>query len=110
MDSRLGQRLLKIEEQIDLLSKAESLFLDLDAHKDVLYSELFRKSQGKSIADREAFVYSTDDWKSFAKGLSQAHAEYNKQKRWYELRLKAYDAEHLSYKIEGSVIPRSGAS
>lgn len=109
MDKRLGARLKKIEEQIETLSAVEKDFLNLDAHKDVLFAELFRKSAGKSVADREADVYASQEWRDFSKGLAETQAEFHRQRRWYELRLKAYDGEHITYKVENAAILRQGA-
>lgn len=108
MDKRLGERLKKIEDQIDVLNVAERDFLNLEAQKDVLYAELFRKAEGKSVADKEACVCASQAWRDFARGLAETQAEFHRQRRWYELRLKAYDAEHLTYKIENAAVLRQG--
>ncbi len=106
MDERLRTRLQKIQDQIDVLAKIEGQFLYLKAHKDVLYADLFRLSNEKNVASRDAQVYSSQEWKDFSYGLAKTEAEYSKQRRMYELRLKAYDAEHLSFKIEAPVVKR----
>ena len=108
MDKRLGDRLKKVEDQIEILSAIEKSFLYLDAHKNVLYSELFRKAGGKSVADKEAEVFSSQEWIDFSRGLAETQAEFHRQRRWHELRLKAFDGEYLTYKTEGSAISRQG--
>jgi hypothetical protein len=106
VDSRLNERLEKLADQIDLLKEIESTFLELDAHKKVLYSQLFLKTDGKNIAEREAQVYASADWVNYVNGLIQAESALNHERRRYELKLKAYDAEHLTLKTEVPVIRR----
>lgn len=109
MDRRLEERLEKLSDQIDKLRKVEAVFLELEATKKPLYSQLFLKADGKSVADREAFAYSSDDWRDFAAGLVEAESAFNHERRRYELQLKAYDAEHLTLKTETPIIKRQGA-
>lgn len=109
MDDRLYKRLEKIEASIDQLREVEKKFLALEAHKRPLYSQLFLKAEGKNVAEREAQAYNSPEWRNFAAGLVEAESDYNHERRMYELRLKAYDAEHLTLKTESPVIKRQGA-
>lgn len=109
MDDRLYKRLEKIEESIDNLRKAEREFLQLEAHRKVLAAQLFITAPGKNVAEREAQVYASNDWINFTNGHVRAETDFNHQRRMYELRLKAYDAEHLTLKTETPVIKRQGA-
>lgn len=109
MDARLYKRLKRIEEHLETLWITEKEFLYLDAHKKVLFAELYRSVDGKSVADKEAAAYASDDWRDFIRGLSEKEAQYNAEKRRYELLIKAYDAEHLTLKTEHPVINRQGA-
>lgn len=109
MDDRLFKRLEKIEESISRLRKVEEQFLYLDAHKKVLFSQLFMKAEGKNNAEKEAFAYASQDWVDFVSGLVKAETNFNHERRMYELRLKAYDAEHLTFKNEAPAIKRQGA-
>lgn len=106
MDDRLYKRLEKIEESIDTLRKVEGEFLYLDAHRKVLFSQLFMKAEGKNNAEKEALAYASKDWRDFIEGLVKAETNFNHERRMYELRLKAYDAEHLTLKTETPVIKR----
>lgn len=108
MDDRLKKRLLKIEEQIDILKGAESLFLQLEAHRKVLFSQLFLKAMGKSVAEKEALAYASDEWIDFSKGHAEAESALNHERRWYELRMKAFDSEYITFKLEAPAIKRSG--
>lgn len=110
MDSRLKERLNKIGQRIDQLKKVEKEALFLEAHKKVLYSQLFLKAKGKSIAEREANVYASQDWQEFISGLIEAQTNYNEAKRLYELNQNAYLAEHATYKIEASAIQKGVGS
>lgn len=109
MDDRLYKRLEKIESSIEDLREAERAFLELEANRKVLYSQLFLKAEGKNVAEREAAAYASDDWIKFMAGHVEAESAFNHERRMYELRLKAYDAEHLTFKNEAPVIRRQGA-
>lgn len=109
MDERLFKRLEKIEDSITELREVEKRYLALEATRKPLYSQLFLQAVGKSVADREATAYNSADWRDFAAGLVEAESDLNHARRMYELRLKAYDAEHLTYKNEQPVIRRQGA-
>jgi len=106
MDAILGERLNKIAKQIKALRDLEEGFFRLEAHEKVLFGSLFSKVEGKSIEDRKAAVHSSKPWADFTLGLSIAHAEYLEAKRTYELKLKAFDAEYLTFKIEEQAIRR----
>ena len=108
MDDHLYERLKKIEEQVERLEKIEKQYLYLDAHKKIMFSSLFLEAEGKSVAEREAFVYASDKWKNFIDGAVEAETQYLREKRLLELKLKAYDAAHLTFKVEGAAIKRQG--
>jgi hypothetical protein len=88
------------------MRKAERIFLQLDAHKKVLAAQMFLKADGKNVAEKEAFVYASQDWLNFINSHVDAESSFNHERRMYELRLKAYDAEHLTLKTEAPVIKR----
>jgi hypothetical protein len=106
MDARLDERLISIADQIDELREAERAFLNLEAHRKVLAAQLYLKADGKNVAEKEANVYASQDWRDFMKGHVAAETAYNHERRMYELKLKAYDAEHLTLKTETPVIRR----
>lgn len=106
MDDRLYKRLEKIEHSIEKLREVEKTYLDLEATKKPLYSQLFLAAKGKNVAEKEAEAYDSQDWRDFVSGLVEAESAFNYERRMYELRLKAYDAEHLTLKTETPVIKR----
>lgn len=108
MDDRLYKRLEKIEASIDSLRAVEKLYLMLEANRKPLYSQLFLRAEGKNVAEKEAQAYDSKEWRDFATGLVQAESDFNHERRMYELRLKAYDAEHLTFKNETPAIRRQG--
>jgi hypothetical protein len=108
MDARLNERLEKLADHIDELKDVEGTYLELDAHKKVLFAQLYLKADGKNVAERESQVYASRDWINFANGLVNAETELNHARRRYELKLKAFDAEYLSLKTETPVIRRHG--
>lgn len=106
MDKLLEERLFKISDQIEVLKKVELLFFHFSAHEKVLFASLFSKAKGKSIEDRKSEVYKNDEWIDFSKALSVSNADYLEERRKYELKLKAFDAAYLTYKIENMAIKR----
>ena len=107
-EASLRKRLSDIENHLEVLRAAEEKFLFLDAHKKVLSAQLFLKSEGKSVAEREAIAFASYDWIDFSKGLAEAESKFNHERRMHELLLKKYDAAHLSLKMETPVINRHG--
>lgn len=106
MDQRLLERLKKIDEQIMTMRTAEGNFLYLEAHSKVLFSKLFLATPPKSIEERKALVHASQDWFDFIRAHVDAETEFLAQRRKYELKLKAYDAEHLTLKTEAPAIKR----
>jgi hypothetical protein len=106
MDDRLYKRLEKIEASLESMRKAEKIFLQLDAHKKVLAAAMYLKADGKTVNEKEAQVYASKDWLNFINSHVEAESLFNHERRLYELRLKAYDAEHLTLKTEAPVIKR----
>lgn len=109
MDQRLYDRLEKIEESIKALETVEHRYLTLEANRKPLYSQLFLRAEGRNVAEKEAQAYDSKDWRAFASALVDTESAYNRERRMYELRLKAYDAEHLTFKNEAPAIKRQGA-
>jgi hypothetical protein len=105
-ESRLKKALSRIDKQIERLFLVEHQFLELDGNKKALLAALTIKALGKSHAEREANALASEDWKAFLRGHTQKEAEYNQERRRYELLLKNFDAEYIEYKIESSAIKR----
>lgn len=108
MDSRLKARLIKISAQIEMLYKVESAFLTIDGAKDHQLAVLMASAppSASSEAARASWAKATPEWITFRKTLAQSEAAFHREKHRLELCLKAYDAEHLSFKIEESSIRR----
>ncbi len=109
MDSRLEERLERIQSALERLRESEKIFLTLEANRKAMFSQLFLKAQGKSVAEKEANAYASADWINFMTAHVDAESDFNSDRRLYELRLKAYDAEHLTLKTEAPVIRKQGA-
>ena len=107
MDTRLADRLRKIHEQIERLEDVEELYLNLKASERGKFGLLFMKTQG-TVAEREAQVHTDADWIEFSKALVTAEVQFHKAKRMLDLMHKAYDAEHLSCKVENKTIVKLG--
>lgn len=106
MDSQLEERLKLWHKQIDTLSGIEETYLTLEATEKSLFGKLFLKAEGKSVAEREAVAYSSEDWETFKKALAHSKSRYLTEKRNLELKIKAYEATYLSYKIENEAIKK----
>jgi cysteine sulfinate desulfinase/cysteine desulfurase-like protein len=108
MDARLRAQLKSIEEQIDELKKIDNIYLTLKAAEEPKWSLAFLSSEGKNVEERKARAYVTKDWQAFAKNLANAEAEFHRAKNRLALKMKAFDAEYLTLKIENEGIKRSG--
>lgn len=106
MDSRLKEQLAKIDAHIKKLFYVEHEFLELDGNKKAMLASLTMFANGKSFVEREALALASKDWADFIKAHSMKEAEYNRERRRYELLLKAFDAEYSTMKIESQVIRR----
>lgn len=105
-EASLRKRLSDIENHLEVLRAAEEKYLFLEAHRKVLSAQLFLKAEGKSVAEREAIAFASDDWINFSKGHAEAEVKFNHERRMHELLMKKYDAAHLSLKTEAPVINR----
>lgn len=106
MDPKLHFRLLKIRERIDSLEPLEEKHLTMKASKDAMLAQLSLKAPGKSVAEREMKALASPEWQTYCQGMAKAETDYNRARRELDLQFKAYDAEHLTYKIENSSIQR----
>ena len=107
MESNLERSLKEWERQIDVLKDVELTFLALEAQEKSLEGDLFLKSTGKTIAEKEAQSHASLEWVNFSAGLAGARANYNHERRILELRQKQYEAYYLETKIENEIIRRS---
>jgi hypothetical protein len=113
MDARLEERLLLWHQHIEKLRDVERQYLELEAHEDVLFSELYLLVEKGSVAEREARVHANQEWKDFQKGLVAAKSAFNHERRILELKVKAYEAEYLERKLEAEAVqkwPRAAGS
>lgn len=106
IDKVLLERLYRIEQRISILREKEEKYLHLEAHKKVVFANLYISAHGKSIAEKENNAYASDEWKNFAEAHAIAFADYNQARREHELSIKAYDAAHLTLKTESPIIKR----
>jgi|SRR3990167_73768 len=104
MDDQLDDRLRKWHAQIDVLKEVEENYFLIEANEKALEGALFLKADGKNIEERKAIAYSTEDWITYAKSLASLKAKYNNERRILELKIKAYEAEYLQFKIENETI------
>lgn len=110
MDRGLAERLNALNEQNDRLKAVEAQYLALEANRKSLLGKLISQQPGKSFAEREMQAYASAEWIDFAKGLADVEADYEFEKRRYDILDKAYLADHLSAKLDGETIKRQGGA
>lgn len=106
MDVQLKRTLHAWHDQIEKLRQVEEKYLQIAASEKTMYSQLFLKAEGKTVADKEASVYTSKDWVDFARGFAAAKVEYNFCRRELDLKQKAFDAAYLSCKQEHEAIKK----
>jgi len=104
MDSRLQERLDKWFNAIDELHEVELDYLSKEGREKSLEGQLFLLSDGKTVDAKKADAYSDHKWIDFKEDLAKTKANYNKTKRLLELKIKAYESEYLTYKLESEAI------
>lgn len=109
IDTLLAERLNALNEQNEVLARAEKLFLELDANKKPMLAQLIIKANAKSFALSETLALASQEWKDFCAGHVQAETDYNFEKRRFAILESAYLAAHATYKNEEQLI-RKGAS
>lgn len=106
MDSRLEEKLRKIDSHIVILRELEGDYFQLEASEKPTLAKIILNMQGTSHAQKENAALASQDWIDFSNGLAESHAIYLQAKRRYELLLKAFDAEYLSLKTDSQAIRR----
>jgi len=95
-----------LSAQNDELSRARGAYLLKEAERKHFEALLTKKADGKSHAERVINAQATKDWLLFHKELAVLEGDFEFQKLRYEILDKAYLAEHLSLKLDGSEIKR----
>ncbi len=107
MDAKLRERLDVWEKQILVVREAEGVFLSLESQEKALYASLFLDGRHGTMAEKEARAYNTPEWRDFSRGLAEAKSEFNHARRVLDFRIKEFEAEYLSFKIESDHIKRA---
>lgn len=106
MDSILAQRLRNLTTQNTTLREAEGEYLLKDAGKKTMEAEIFLTVITGTVAEREAKTYTTEEYKTYMRELSELHARYMFERRRFDILDKAFIAELNTYKIDNSLINR----
>lgn len=109
MDDRLKEKLERWHSRIEQVKVAELVCLQLDASEKPMFSQLLLKAEGRTVAEREAMAYASQEWQDFARGLAEARSAYNNARRMLELAQAAFQAEYGTFKIEADAIKRGAA-
>lgn len=94
----LQARLTKLREFNQSKKRAESIFRQAEAGKKPFFAQLFLKTEGKSIAEREYKVYASLEWKGYSLQLADAETEYNYRDLELQIQMNAYYAELNTFK------------
>lgn len=108
MDERLRICLERVKDQVDVLYKAEEKFMTLDAiyeHKLARLIEAVDPSISSMVA-REKTAKATDEYKDFCEAMGFAKGIMNREKRLLDLKMKQFDGEYLTLKVESPLIKR----
>jgi len=108
MDDRLRKRLESVSRQLEIMYQAEETFLSLDGAYEHHLACLFRDVDPSitAAAAREKAAKATTQYKEFCEALALAKARFHREKHILDLKMKAYDAEHLTMKVEAPIIKR----
>jgi hypothetical protein len=107
MDKTLHDKLTGWHKQIETLRPLELQYLQLEGQEKALLARLTIAADGRSHAEREAKALASEDWAKFQHGLAVAKAQYLDARRILDLKVKAYEAEYLTFKVEAEAIKRS---
>jgi len=108
MDDQLEKKLKNWHSQIEKIRSAEESYLNLEASEKSMFAELYLSSQGKTVIDRESYVYASKTWMDFKNGLVISKSKYNHERRLLDLYIKAFESEYASYKIDAAAIAKKG--
>lgn len=106
MDSRLEERLIKWHEQIEVLEHAEREYLAALAEEKTIEGSIYLVTSGKTVDERKSQTYSSKEWGEFKADLANKEVSYRRERRLLELKIKAYEAEYLEYKLENEAIKK----
>lgn len=105
-DHRLNEKLSDWHDLLDRLKPLEEKFLSLEGEEESLYGRIFLAYTEGTIAQREALVHSSVRFMEFKRDLAKTKAEYLDCKRRLELKIKAFEAEYLTMKVEAEAIKK----
>jgi len=104
LDIRLEQRLTKWHEQIEKLKEAEANYFTLESSEKWYLAKLTLEAEGKSMAERETIALGSSEWNNFKLRLADAKLIYLTERRILDLKIKAYESEYQTYKLEAEAI------
>ena len=104
MDQRLEDRLDKWYKQVEKIKPVEEILFNLEANRDAIEGNAFRKAEGKTVQDRLAEASCSESVQNIKLGIAESKSMYNHEKRILELKIKAYEAEYLTLKLEFDAI------
>lgn len=105
----LVSRLQKLREYNWLKTEAEKLFRKAEAGKKPFFAQLFLKTEGKSVAEREYKVYASPEWQNYANQLAELETEFNYRDLELQIQMNAYYAELNTFKHADRALDKEGA-
>lgn len=102
----LVARLKKLREFNQAKRDAEMKFRRAEAGKKPFFAQLYLKTEGKSVAEREHKVYASKEWQDYAQALADAETEYNYRHYELQIQLNAYFGELNTFKKADEILDR----
>jgi len=104
-DSRLNEKLVDWHALLERLKPLEERYLLLEAELDSMSARAFVRYDGaKTVKERECNAELDAELIRFKRHLATTRAEYLDMKRQLELKVKAFEAEYLTMKVEAEAI------
>lgn len=100
MDRQLAERLNNLSMQNEVLFKARSAYLLMEARRKHFEAKMIRAADGKSQAEKTVSAQAAKEWLDFHLKLSELESQFEFEKTKYEILDKAYLAEYATFKSE----------
>lgn len=105
MDQKLKERLKSWANHLESLKEIELTYLSLKASSESYYSKIYLNQSGTQ-KDKEAKTLIDPDWVMVSEGLVASESAYLDARRRLDLKIKAYEAEYMTYKHEMEFIKK----
>jgi len=92
LEQKFREAVYKIEEKGKAYADAKSMSNYLYEQKKVVFSDAFKRSEGKTIAEREANAFTDESYRNHLEGLKEAEGESLRLEAEYKRWLSQFEA------------------